>query len=132
MWSKFSGMYKRINGRTKHLPILVGLRVLKNQAGLLAHGHCCSAPSHTNIQWISRQLPFTVAGPRWIFTSFPIKSSNKKSAKRLAHPRQAQDEPTEKAFFAFLGGLACDLEGGRRWSWTVIEVQSNTFLTLNK
>ncbi|MDM5228082.1 hypothetical protein QUF73_18330 [Cytobacillus sp. NJ13] len=30
--------------------------------------------------------------------------------KRLAHPRQAQDEPPGKAFFAFLGGLACDLE----------------------
>ncbi|OHX42593.1 hypothetical protein BBV17_27120 [Cytobacillus oceanisediminis] len=24
---------------------------------------------------------------------------------------QAQDEPHGKAFFAFLGGLACDLEG---------------------
>jgi hypothetical protein len=31
--------------------------------------------------------------------------------KRLDHPRQAQDEPPGKAFFAFLGGLACDLEG---------------------
>jgi hypothetical protein len=31
--------------------------------------------------------------------------------KRLAHPRQAQDEPPGTAFFAFLGGLACDLEG---------------------
>ncbi|XIH34439.1 hypothetical protein C1N70_19805 [Cytobacillus firmus] len=31
--------------------------------------------------------------------------------KRLAHPRQAQDEPSGKAFFAFLEGLACDLEG---------------------
>lgn len=30
----------RIDGRTKHLPILVGLWVLKNQAGLLAHGQC--------------------------------------------------------------------------------------------
>ncbi|RBP94680.1 hypothetical protein DFO70_104322 [Cytobacillus firmus] len=31
--------------------------------------------------------------------------------RRLAHPRQAQDEPHGKAFFAFMGGLACDLEG---------------------
>ncbi|XIH30896.1 hypothetical protein C1N70_00340 [Cytobacillus firmus] len=31
--------------------------------------------------------------------------------KRLAHPRQAQDEPHRKAFFAFLEGLDCDLEG---------------------
>ena len=30
---------------------------------------------------------------------------------RLVHPRQAQDEPHRKALFAFLGGLACDLEG---------------------
>ncbi len=31
--------------------------------------------------------------------------------KRLGHPRQAQDKPPGKVFFAFLGGLACDLEG---------------------
>ncbi len=31
--------------------------------------------------------------------------------KRLAHPRQAQDEPLGKVFFTFLRGLACDLEG---------------------
>jgi len=32
---------------------------------------------------------------------------NKKSGGALP----TQDEPQEKAFFAFLGGLACDLEG---------------------
>jgi hypothetical protein len=31
--------------------------------------------------------------------------------KRLAHPRHAQDEPHGKAFCAFLGGMACELEG---------------------
>jgi hypothetical protein len=40
-----------------------------------------------------------------------ISSGKKEKRKRLAHPRQAQDEPLGKAFFAFLGGLACDLEG---------------------
>ncbi len=30
--------------------------------------------------------------------------------KRLAHLRQAQDEPLGKVFLTFLGGLACDLE----------------------
>ncbi|KON89485.1 hypothetical protein AF332_23460 [Sporosarcina globispora] len=37
--------------------------------------------------------------------------SRKEMRKRLAHPRQAQDKPHGKASFAFLGGLACDLEG---------------------
>jgi hypothetical protein len=33
----------------------------------------------------------------------------KQKRKRLDHPRQTQDEAPGKAFFAFLGGLACDL-----------------------
>ncbi len=31
--------------------------------------------------------------------------------KRLAQPRQAQDETLGKVLFTFPGGLACDLEG---------------------
>jgi len=56
-------------------PILVGCGA-KNQAGLLAHGHCYQAPSHTKYSGKCLKLPFTVAGPRWIFTNFPIKSIN--------------------------------------------------------
>jgi hypothetical protein len=32
-----------------------------------------------------------------------------KKWKRLDQPRQAQDAPSKKAFFAFLLGVACDL-----------------------
>ncbi|KON85718.1 hypothetical protein AF332_01980 [Sporosarcina globispora] len=39
MVGSFINKFKK-DGRTKHLPILVGLWVLKNQAGLLAHGQC--------------------------------------------------------------------------------------------
>ncbi|MBD1381994.1 hypothetical protein [Metabacillus arenae] len=40
-----------------------------------------------------------------------LELDNKEKRKRLEQPRQAQDEPPEKAAFAFLGGLAFDLEG---------------------
>ncbi|MDF9758699.1 hypothetical protein OKW24_000472 [Peribacillus simplex] len=61
----------RVCHTPSHPRRLQGVRIL---AGLLAHGHRQRhlPISHTVVH--SRQLPNTVAGPRWHFTSFPFKS----------------------------------------------------------
>ncbi len=44
------------------------------RAGLLAHVHRKRRLPARSVQWqVCRLLPFTVAGPHWIFTSFPFK-----------------------------------------------------------
>ncbi len=48
------------------------LRVLKNQAGLLAHGHCYSAPSHTiKVQWVLQTAPIYSGGTALEFHQLP-------------------------------------------------------------
>jgi len=43
-------------------------------AGLLTHDYCLFAPSHTiTVAYMLKKQSFTVAGPRWISTSFPFK-----------------------------------------------------------
>lgn len=67
-----------MNNYIAHLPIRVGFLVQKNRQVLAHDHHSLMPPSHSDDSGLYiRELPFTVAGPRWIFTNFPIKSLKK-------------------------------------------------------
>lgn len=62
----------------RHLPILVGLLgAMDRQVSWLMGNAHCAFPYICTVAYCSL-LPFTVAGPRWIFTNFPIKSCYKR------------------------------------------------------
>ncbi len=70
---------KRFQKAAVHLPILVGLWVHKNQAGLLAHGQCSlPLPIHP-VQWLLQLAPIYSGGTALEFAPTSLLSLSKKN-----------------------------------------------------